>query len=113
MDSTEFRGAPGPCPRNDQEVTAILSSGFLFTFKSLTWNSPFPSVPPLCNMHSGGSPYSVPYFSGSLGFGKKQTLTLHQVGPDPSLKGKAIAELRPVRPPSSLTYSRSLLLHGK
>ena len=37
--------------------------------------------------------------------GKKQTLTLYQVGPDPSLKGKAIAELRPVRHPSTLTYS--------
>ena len=29
-------------------------------------------------------------------FGKKQTLTLHQVGPCPCLNGKAVAELRPV-----------------
>ena len=37
----------------------------------------------------------------------------HQVGPCPCLNGKAVAELRPERRQSSLTYSRCLLLHGK
>ena len=43
---------------------------------------------------------------------KKKTLTLNKVGPCPSLNGKAIAELRPIRSQSPLTHSRSLLLHG-
>ena len=50
---------------------------------------------------------------GPWQFGKKRTLTLHKVGPCPSLKGNARAELRPIRRQSSLIYSRSLLLHGK
>ena len=44
---------------------------------------------------------------------KEKTLTLHKVGPCPSLNGKAIAELRSIRSQSRLTHSRSLLLHGK
>ena len=32
-------------------------------------------------------------FSGAGQFAKKKTLTLHKVGPCPSLNGKAIAEL--------------------
>ena len=40
-------------------------------------------------------------------------LTLHKVGLCPSLNGKVIAELRPIRCLPSLTYSRSLHLHGK
>ena len=59
------------------------------------------------------SPWQRSHCCVSWQLGKKLTLTLHQVGPDPSLKGKAIAELRPVRHPSTLTYSRCLLLHGK
>ena len=38
----------------------------------------------------------------------KKTLTLHKVGPCPSLNGKAIAELRSIRSQSRLTHSRSL-----
>ena len=40
-------------------------------------------------------------------------LSLLQRGLAPRSKGKARAELRPARRQSSLTYSRSLLLHGK
>ena len=39
-------------------------------------------------------------------FAKKKTLTLHKVGPCPSLNGKAIAELRPIRSQSPLTHSK-------
>ena len=40
-------------------------------------------------------------------FGKKKTLILHKVGTCPTLNGKAIAELRPIRRQSSLTYSQT------
>ena len=38
---------------------------------------------------------------------KKKTLTLHKVGPCPSLNGKAIAELRSIRSQSRLTHSEA------
>ena len=59
------------------------------------------------------SPWQRSHCCSPWQFGKKRTLTFHKVGPCPSLKGKARAELRPIRRQSSLTYSRSLLLHGK
>ena len=80
MDLVGFRGAPGPGPRNDQEVTVILSSGLSFTFKSLTWYGLFSSIPPAHNMHIGGVPLSGAVFEWKFGAWGLPPFAKHLVG---------------------------------
>ena len=57
------------------------------------------------------SPSPRSWTEQALGGGEGQG-SLACCSPWPSLNGKAIAELRPIRSQSPLTHSRSLLLHG-